>query len=64
MAGPARALTPRHGPERRHVLQAVYLAAGIAEKVVQLFLERLNHADKAICKGLGEAPALADQHQP
>ncbi len=50
MAGPARALTPRHGPERRHVLQAVYLAAGIAEKVVQLFLERLNHPDKALAK--------------
>jgi glutathione S-transferase len=50
MAGPARALTPRHGPERRHVLQAVYLAAGIAEKVVQTFFERLNHSEKTIAK--------------
>jgi len=50
MAGPARALTPRHGPERRHVLQTVYLAAGLAEKVVQLFFERLNHADAALSK--------------
>jgi|JI7StandDraft_1071085.scaffolds.fasta_scaffold358466_1 glutathione S-transferase len=50
MAGPARALTPRHGPERRHVLQAVYLAAGLAEKVVQLFFERLNHPDKMLAK--------------
>ena len=29
MAGPARALTPAHGPERRKVLQAVVLALGI-----------------------------------
>ena len=50
MAGPARALTPRHGPERRHVLQAVYLAAGMAEKVVQLFFERYNHPDKMLAK--------------
>jgi glutathione S-transferase len=50
MAGPARALTPRHGPERRHVLQAVFLATGTAEKVVQLFFERLNHTDKALAK--------------
>lgn len=42
-AGPARALTPARGDGRRKVLQAVVLAAGIAEKVVQIFFERLNH---------------------
>ncbi|WP_373504574.1 glutathione S-transferase family protein [Aestuariivirga sp.] len=48
MAGPARALTPAHGPERRKVMQAVVLAAGTAEKVVALFFERLFHSDKHI----------------
>lgn len=47
-AGPARALTPAHGPERRKVMQAVALAAGTAEKVVALFFERLFHNDKQI----------------
>ena len=48
MAGPARALTPAHGPERRKVLQAVTLGAGTADKVVALFFERLFHSDKHI----------------
>jgi glutathione S-transferase len=48
MAGPARALTPAHGPERRKVMQAVVLATGTAEKVVALFFERLFHSDKHI----------------
>ncbi|MCA3573622.1 MAG: glutathione S-transferase family protein [Aestuariivirga sp.] len=48
MAGPARALTPAHGPERRKVLQAVVLALGIADKAVSLFYERLFHIDKHI----------------
>lgn len=48
MAGPARALTPAHGPERRKVMQAVVLGAGTAEKVVALFFERLFHSDKHI----------------
>lgn len=47
-AGPARALTPPHGPERRKVLQAVVLALGTMEKAVALFLERLFHIDKHI----------------
>jgi glutathione S-transferase len=47
MAGPARALTPRHGPERRRVLRAVAIACGTAEKVVQAFFEKLNHDPKA-----------------
>lgn len=48
MAGPARALTPAHGPARRKVLQAVMLATGTAEKVVALFFERLFHAPEQI----------------
>jgi glutathione S-transferase len=47
MAGPARALTPRHGPERRKVQTAVAIAAGTAEKVVQAFFEKMNHEPKA-----------------
>ncbi|MFN4141447.1 glutathione S-transferase family protein [Aestuariivirga sp.] len=47
-AGPARAMTPPHGPERRKVLQAVVLALGCAEKAVALFYERLFHIDKHI----------------
>jgi glutathione S-transferase len=47
-AGPARALTPAHGPERRKVLQAVVLALGTTEKAVALFFERLFHIDKHI----------------
>ncbi|WP_290546992.1 glutathione S-transferase family protein [Aestuariivirga sp.] len=50
MAGPARALTPAHGPERRKVLQAVAVAValGVGEKAVALFYERLFHIDKHI----------------
>ena len=48
MAGPARALTPPHGPERRKVLQAVVLAHGLMDKSVALSFERLFHSDKHI----------------
>ncbi len=48
MAGPARAMTPAHGPERRKVLQAVVTATGISDKAVALFFERLFHSDKHI----------------
>jgi glutathione S-transferase len=48
MAGPARALTPAHGPVRRKVLQSVVLALGTTEKAVALFFERLFHIDKHI----------------
>jgi glutathione S-transferase len=51
-AGPARALIPAHGPERRKVLQAVTLATGTADKVVALFFERLFHSDKHINRDL------------
>jgi glutathione S-transferase len=43
LAGPDRALTPPKGRQRREVLHAVYLAAGLAEKVVQVFFERYFH---------------------
>ena len=46
LAGPARALTPPHGPERRKVMQAVALALGTTEKCVALFLERLFHTNQ------------------
>jgi glutathione S-transferase len=48
MAGPARALTPAHGPERRKVLQALALALGTMDKALVLFYERLFHIDKHI----------------
>ena len=50
MAGPARALTPAHGPMRRKVLQIVALATGTAEKAVATFFERHFHSDKAISR--------------
>ena len=50
MAGPARALTPAHGPERRKVLQVVVTALGTADKAVALFFERLFNSDKHINK--------------
>ena len=50
MAGPARALTPAHGPLRRKVLQAVVTATGISEKAVATFFERYFHDAKTISK--------------
>lgn len=50
MAGPARALTPPHGAERRRVLQAAALAAGVCDKVVAVFMERYMHDEKAISR--------------
>lgn len=52
VAGPARALTPAHGPERRKVMQAVVMALGTTEKAVGLFYERLFHIDKHINRDL------------
>jgi glutathione S-transferase len=48
MAGPARALTPAHGPERRKVMQTIALAMGTMDKALVLFYERLFHIDKHI----------------
>ena len=50
MAGPARALTPAHGPLRRKVLQVIALATGASEKAVATFFERHFHNDKTISK--------------
>jgi glutathione S-transferase len=50
MAGPARALTPAHGPLRRKVLQAVVTATGVSEKAVAVFFERYFHEAKSISK--------------
>ena len=50
MAGPARALTPTHGAERRRVLQVAALAAGACDKVVAVFMERYMHDEKAISR--------------
>lgn len=49
-AGPARAMTPAHGPERRRVLKAVALALGATDKAVQVFYERHFHTPKTISK--------------
>ena len=48
LAGPARALTPSHGPERRKVLQAVALAAGTTEKAGAVTYERHYHHKKML----------------
>ena len=50
MAGPARALTPAHGPERRKVMQVIVLATGISDKVVATFFERYFHDLKCVSK--------------
>jgi glutathione S-transferase len=46
-AGPDRALTPRSGESRRHVLRASALAAGAAEKTGAVVYER--HLHRADC---------------
>lgn len=50
LAGPARALTPSHGPERRKVLQTVALAMGVAEKAGAAVYERHFHPGKMLSK--------------
>jgi glutathione S-transferase len=49
-AGPARALTPNHGPLRLKVLQVVALASGAMEKTMALFFERYFHNAKTISR--------------
>jgi glutathione S-transferase len=49
-AGPARALTPAHGPERRRVLRVVALATGAMDKAVQLAYERHFHTAKTLSR--------------
>lgn len=50
LAGPARALVPPHGPERRKVLQATALAQGAAEKCGQVSYERFFHTARSLSK--------------
>jgi glutathione S-transferase len=47
LAGPARALVPPHGLQRRKVLQITALAQGAAEKAGQITMERYFHPGKA-----------------
>ncbi|MGO4173816.1 glutathione S-transferase family protein [Bosea sp. TAF32] len=56
LAGEERALCPRAGPRRRHILGVVALAMGAAEKAVSLFYElRLHEEVSAVwadrCRG-------------
>jgi glutathione S-transferase len=44
-AGPARALIPPHGPERRAALKICALATGLADKSVSLLYERILHKE-------------------
>ncbi len=46
----SRALIPDAGAERRRVLKLCFIAQGIAEKVVQLFMERYFHDTAGLSK--------------
>ena len=48
MVGPARALAPARGPERRKILQATALAHGTTEKAGQVVYERFFHAGQKL----------------
>jgi glutathione S-transferase len=50
MAGPARALVPPHGLERRHILQATAMAHGTADKAGQIVYERFFHSGASLSK--------------
>jgi glutathione S-transferase len=50
VAGPARALTPPHGPERRKTLQIVAAATGAIDKAGAVVYERHYHPGKMLCK--------------
>ena len=52
VAGPARALTPAHGPERRKVKQACALSTGISDKTVALYFERHFHEPEQVSTNL------------
>lgn len=49
-AGPARAMTPPHGPERRKILQAAARATGAMDKGVHYYYELNFHDEKARSK--------------
>jgi glutathione S-transferase len=48
--GPARALVPPHGAERRRILQATALAHGTAEKAGAVVYERSFHSARCVSK--------------
>jgi glutathione S-transferase len=50
LAGPARALIPSHGADRRKVLQTIALAAGVTEKAGDVVYERHFHPGKMLSK--------------
>jgi glutathione S-transferase len=50
LAGPARALMPSHGPERRKIMQTVALAVGAAEKAGAINREHYFHPGKMLSK--------------
>ena len=47
LAGPAKALTARGGPERRHALKVCALATGLGEKAVSLLYERVLRKEQS-----------------
>jgi glutathione S-transferase len=51
-AGPARALTPSHGPDRRKVHQTAAMAVGVIDKAMALAYERMFHSPKSVSKEL------------
>jgi glutathione S-transferase len=53
-AGPARALTPTHGQERRKVLNICAVSTGCSDKTVALYFERHFHEKKSISLALDE----------
>ncbi len=52
MAGPARAMTPAHGADRRKVKQACALSTGISDKTVALYFERHFHEPEQVSGNL------------
>jgi len=54
VVGPARALMPHNGPDRRRMMQACVLATGICEKILSLMFERTNHDAAHISKRFDE----------
>lgn len=48
MVGPARALTPRSGPQRRRINRMVALATGAADKYVAAYYERTKRPDSHV----------------
>ena len=52
VAGPARALTPHNGIERRKMLQICAVSTGLSDKAVALFFERTFHEPQHVSKTL------------